>query len=309
MQPGKAKLTSRNPGAWYVLLAAMLWGTTGTSQALAPPGAGSATIGTARLVIGGLGLLAYALLRGRLKDRRRWPLAATLIAAASMAAYQVFFFAGVARTGVAVGTIVGIGSSPILAGAIAYLVRGERPGRRWAIATALAIAGCVLLITSGGDVQVNIGGVFLAIGAGLAYAIFTVASKNLLEEHAPEAVMAVTFCLGALFLLPLIFNDGWNWLREPRGIAVALHLGLVTVAVAYTFFARGLLLVSVATAATLTLAEPLTAATLGVFLLGERLTLPAFVGIVLIFSGLALLSLRRPVKSSIPESESAPLVD
>ena len=306
MQPGKMNPASRNPGAWYVLFAAMLWGTTGTSQALAPPGAGSAAIGTARLVIGGLGLLVYAFLRGRLFDRRRWPLTATLIAAGSMAAYQIFFFAGVARTGVAVGTIVGIGSSPILAGAIGYLVRGERPGARWAIATALAITGCGLLIASSGGVQVNLSGVSLAIGAGLAYAIFTVASKNLLEDHAPEAVMAVTFCLGVLFLLPLIFNADWDWLREPRGLAVALHLGLVTVAVAYTFFAHGLVLVSVAAAATLTLAEPLTAATLGVFLLGERLTLPAFIGILLIFSGLALLSLRRPIKSTLTESESAP---
>ena len=174
------------------------------------------------------------------------------------------------------------------------------------MATALAITGCSLLIASGGDVQVNIGGVFLAIGAGLAYAIFTVASKNLLEDHSPESVMAVTFCLGALFLLPLIFNVDWGWLREPRGLAIALHLGLVTVAIAYTFFARGLLLVSVAAAATLTLAEPLTAATLGLFLLGERLSLPAFIGILLIFSGLALISLRRPVKSTMSDSESIP---
>jgi DME family drug/metabolite transporter len=306
MQPGEDKSASRNLGAWYILIAAMLWGTTGTSQALAPPGAGSAAIGTARLVIGGLGLLTYALLRGRLRDRRRWPLAETCVAAASMAAYQVFFFSGVARTGVAVGTIVGIGSSPILAGVIGFLVRGERPGVRWAVATTLAIAGCSLLISSGGVLQIHIGGIFLAIGAGLAYAIFTVASKNLLENHAPEAVMAVTFCLGAVLLLPLIFSADLGWLRQARGVAVALHLGLVTVAVAYTFFARGLQQVSVASAATLTLAEPLTAAALGIFLLGERLTLPAFIGILLIFSGLALLSLRKPIKSTIQESESAP---
>jgi len=301
-------LTSRGHGAWYILFAAMLWGTTGTSQALAPPGAGSATIGTARLVIGGLGLMVYALLRGGLRDPRRWPLVATLVAAASMAAYQVFFFAGVARTGVAIGTIVGIGSSPILAGALGYFVRGERPGLRWAIATALAIAGCSLLIASGGEVQIHIGGIILAVGAGLSYAIFTVASKTLLEDHPPEVVMAVTFCLGALLLLPLIINADLGWLRQARGAAVALHLGLVTVAVAYTFFARGLRQVSVAAAATLTLAEPLTATTLGVFLLGERLTPPAFLGILLIFSGLALLSVRKSAIFQKPGCGRPPVV-
>jgi len=223
-----------------------------------------------------------------------------------MAAYQVFFFAGVARTGVAVGTIVGIGSSPILAGALGFLVRGERPGIRWTIATALAILGCSLLVASGEQLQINIGGILLAVGAGLAYAIFTVASKSLLEDHAPEAVMAVTFCLGALFLLPLMLNADLSWLRQARGVAVALHLGLVTVTIAYTFFARGLRQVSVATAATLTLAEPLTAATLGVFLLHEHLTSYAMLGILLIFSGLALLSVRKPFRSRIPESKLPP---
>jgi DME family drug/metabolite transporter len=49
----------------------------------------------------------------------------------------------------------------------------------------------------------------------------------------------------------------------------------------------------VAAATTLTLAEPLTAGALGVFLLGERLTPIAFMGILLIFVGLALLTLGR----------------
>jgi DME family drug/metabolite transporter len=49
----------------------------------------------------------------------------------------------------------------------------------------------------------------------------------------------------------------------------------------------------VATAATLTLAEPLTAGMLGVFLLGERLTPLAVFGILLIFTGLALVSVKQ----------------
>jgi DME family drug/metabolite transporter len=55
-------------------------------------------------------------------------------------------------------------------------------------------------------------------------------------------------------------------------------------------FARGLRAVPVATAVTLSLAEPLTATTLGLFVLGERLTPSALLGIGLLFSGLALLS-------------------
>ena len=281
------------PGNWLILAAAICWGTTGTAQALAPASAQPASIGAVRLIIGGIALLIIALRRGVLPRGERWPLWPTLLAAGSMAAYQVLFFSAVVRTGVAVGTMVAIGSAPILAGLIAFLVRRERLGWRWGLATSLAVLGCGLLIMAGRDIAVDPSGILLAIGAGAAYALFTVASKGLLDSKPPEAVMAITFCLGALILSPLLVSADLSWLGMPRGLAVALHLGLVTVALAYNLFARGLALTPVATAATLTLAEPLTAGLLSITVLHEKLTLPALSGMLLIFAGLALVSISR----------------
>jgi len=270
-----------------------MWGTNGTAQALAPQGAHPIIIGTLRIALGGLTLLAYAAMRGALRDGKRWVVIPTLIAALSMAAYQVFFFSGVARTGVAVGTIVGIGSTPILAGPIAYFVRGERPTRRWIVATCLGLIGCVLLITVGETINIDPLGIFMAICAGGSYAVFTTVSKGLMDEHTPEAVMAVTFCLGSLFVLPLLIGADLRWLAQPAGILVIFHLGVITAALSYTLFARGLQLIPVATAATLTLAEPLTAGLLGVFFLHEPLTTLALFGILLIFTGLVVLSTEK----------------
>jgi len=283
----------KSRGYWLVLIAACLWGTNGTAQALAPQGAQPLIIGALRIALGGLTLLLIAGLRGALRDKRRWALVPTVIGALSIAAYQVFFFAGVARTGVAIGTIVGIGSTPILAGPIGFLVRGERPNRRWVFATVLGIIGCALLIVVGEDIHIDLLGIFLAICAGGSYAVFTTMSKGLIEEHPPEAVMAMTFCLGALFTLPLLFGADLNWLAQPSGYLVIIHLGIITAAIGYTFYAQGLRLIPVATTATLTLAEPLTAGLLGVFFLHETLTLPAILGIVLIFAGLAVLTTEK----------------
>jgi DME family drug/metabolite transporter len=283
----------KNRGYWFVLIAACLWGTNGTVQALAPEAAQPLVIGALRIVIGGLALLAVAAGRGALRDGKRWAFWPTLGAALSMAAYQLFFFAGVERTGVAVGTIVGIGSTPILAGPIGLLVRGERPSRRWLTATGLGILGCGLLILVGRSIQLDLLGIFLATMAGASYAVFATASKGLIEEHATEAVMAVTFCLGAVFVLPLLFTADLGWITQTNGALAVLHLGLVTAALGYLLFGRGLRLVPVATAATLTLAEPLTAGLLGVLVLREKLTLPALLGILLIFAGLAVLSTGR----------------
>ena len=277
-------------GTFFILGAAVLWGTTGTSQALAPAGSTPPVIGALRLALGGLALLAYAAARGGLGGLRGLPRLALLGAAVCMAAYQLLFFGGVARTGVAVGTIVGIGSAPIWGGLLGYFFAGERPGRPWLIATLLAVIGAGLLAAGGGEVRVDAFGLLLAAGAGGAYAAFTLFNKQLIAAHRPESVQAAVFLLSALLLLPLLFGADLRWLTQPAGALVVLHLGLVTVGLAYSLFALGLQRVPISSAVTLTLAEPLTAGILGVLVLGERLTPQAGLGIRRIFSGLAVLS-------------------
>ncbi len=292
--------TPARSGTLFVLLAAALWGTTGTAQALAPAGFDPMVIGALRLLVGGVALLGLALYRKELGRLREWNWRPVLLAAAFTASYQLCFFAAVAKTGVAVGTIVGIGSSPIAGGLLGLIFRGEKPGRRWLLATVLAILGCSLLGLSGGDVAVDPLGILLAIGAGISYAAYALMIKGLLEKHSPNAVMALVVCSGALMLSPLLVNCDLDWLLQPRAIGVVLHLGLATMALSYWLFARGLMHVPVATAVTLSLAEPMTAATLGLLVLGEQLDAQAFFGIALIFSGLAVLTLRRRPTLKIP---------
>ena len=281
--------TTANRGFWFVLAAAICWGTTGTAQAFAPEGATPLAIGAVRLLVGGSALLLFALGRRQLR-RQGWPPAATSTVIGTIAGYQIFFFAGVARTGVAIGTVVAIGSAPILAGLLGLLLLGERPTTRWLLSTLLAVAGCALLIATGGELQVDPLGVILAIGAGAAYALYTIASKDLLRVQPPDAVTAVAFFGGALLLAPLLFFVDLRWLAEPRGLLVALQLGLVATALAYMLYIRGLMSLPTATAVTLALAEPLTAAALGIFVLGEQLTAPALAGMALIFGGLVVLT-------------------
>lgn len=283
----------RLSGTVLVLAAATLWGTTGTAQSFAPEGASALTVGALRLLIGGAALLLLAYWRGVLRDGPAWPRGAVLWGVLGVAAYQVCFFAGVQRAGVATGTLVGIGSAPIIAGFLAYIVRGERLTARWISATALAVTGCALLVLPGAEdgARVDPLGIILALGAGLWYAIYTIASKKLLETHPPDAVTAVVFALGALTLAPLLLVNDVSWVLKPAGILVALHLGFITTALAYVMFARGLMTVPAGVAVTLTLAEPLTAGILGVLVVGERLAPIALIGIALLFAGLALLVL------------------
>src|SRR2546423_9793774 len=84
---------------FMVLLAAVLWGTTGTARALAPADASPLSVGAVRIAIGGAALLLVALGRGTLRGASWAPLP-TLTAVCAVALYQPAFFEGVARAGV-----------------------------------------------------------------------------------------------------------------------------------------------------------------------------------------------------------------
>jgi DME family drug/metabolite transporter len=311
--PHTSTRTARVDPRLLVVGAAMLWGTTGTARALGPDDASPTAVGAVRLVLGALCLVALAR-AGHLRSSnaatpgvsagsragKRWPSYVPLaLAAVAMAAYQPLFFGGVARTGVAVGTVVGIGSSPVFAGVLGMVVRGERPGGRWLAATALALAGTALLVVTsggaGGD-DADPVGIGLALGAGLAYAIYVLASKLALDRGwGPDAATLVVFSIAGVLLVPVALAAGIGPLLTPEGLLMVAHLGVITVALAYLLFGRGLTGVRVGAAGTLTLAEPATAATLGVVVLGERPGPATAAGIGLIVAGLVALTARRSV--------------
>ena len=220
------------------------------------------------------------------------------LAALFIAGYQLFFFTAVVKTGVAIGTIVGIGSAPIAGGLLGFLFRGEELGRRWFLATGLAISGCALLsLTGDAAVTVDSVGMLLAVGAGACYAAFTLVLKALLPDNPAVSVIAVIFCLGALLLTPLLLTADSEWLLQPRAMLVVLHLGVAATAFPYLLFAWGLRTTPVSTATTLSLAEPVTAAALGFALLGEKVNLQTGIGIVLVFAGLVVLIRTRRLHS------------
>jgi DME family drug/metabolite transporter len=286
----------------FVLLAAVCFGTTGTAQALGPD-ASAVTVGAARIAVGALLLVAFqwvmtrrAQTRGRTPaaPARPWPRGPVAIGAAGVAAYQLCFFAAVKDTGVAVGTVVALGSAPALAGAGGWLLDRRVPDRAWAAATGLACAGVATLALAGGGSEVSAPGVILAVGAGASYAAFTLASKRLLDQgHGVEPVMATLFGFGALLLAPVLVLGDTGWLASAGGVALAVWLGAVPTAVAYILFASGLRRLPANEVATLTLAEPVTAALLGAIVLGERPGAVALGGIALILAGLAVLAAPR----------------
>jgi drug/metabolite transporter, DME family len=280
-----------------VVAAAVLFGTSGTARELGPESASSLTVGAARITIGSIVLWAVVA-----ANRRREPLpTATMlrplgpllvIGGLGVAIYTPLFFAAVDRAGVAVGTVVAIASGPFFAAGLDWRFRRIRPTLPWLRGTVVSVLGVGVLIAAvdSGGAAVDVVGVAAALAAGLGYATYAVTSKATMERGmAPTAALAVPFTIGAVVVLTLSISESWSWLTTPTGLVAALYLGVVATGLAYVLFGFGLRRLTSASAVTLVLAEPLTAALLAVVVLEESIPGAGWIGVVLVMAGLVLV--------------------
>ena len=276
-------------GVAMVLLAATLWGTTGTAQALAGGGLSSLWFGALRLLLASGFFMLYAVVtsRGAPAGWRRLGVADVLGAGLCMAVYNLAFFAGIRLTGVAVGTAIALGSGPIWAGLLQGLVQRKPPAPAWWLGTLTAVAGGVMLSAGGGMPGGGVapGGVLLCLASGLSYAIYTLLNKRMAAAAPAGTITLLAFSIAAAVALPA----AWWQAGVPRiGAADAVaagYTGIVTAGVAYLLFSQALRHISPATGVTLALGEPVVAFTLAVAVLGERPSAIAFAGLACVVVG------------------------
>lgn len=306
-------------GIAAVLVAAILWGTTGTAATFAPD---VSAVAIGAVAMGGGGLMQAALSAGRIRRhtsalRAQWRY--LLLGAVAVAIYPLAFYASMRLAGVTIGTVVSIGSAPLLSALIETRLDGLRLTRRWMIGAGLGLAGMVLLCLAEGSGHVPTGtasgvipGVLLGLLAGLTYALYSWTARRLMQRGiASRAAMGATFGMGGLMLMPVLLVTGAPLLASWVNASVGLYMALVPMFLGYLCFGHGLARIPASTATTITLFEPVVAAGLAVVIVGERLPLMGWAGIVLILGCLVCISApvrenKREEPVSTPSSDVAP---
>ncbi|WP_421670066.1 DMT family transporter [Rahnella sp. EDr1-12] len=292
----------RMSGMGGVLIAALLWGTTGTAATFAP-GVSAVAIGAVAMGVGGI-LQALIALRGiarhRATLRHHWRM--LLTGALAVAVYPLAFYASMHLAGVTVGTVISIGSAPLLSALIEYGLDGQRLTRRWMTGAAVGVAGMVLLClaesahsSSTAQQSEVITGIALGLLAGLTYALYSWAARHLMQRGIPSrTAMGATFGFGGIMLMPVLFATGAPLLASWNNAAVGIYMALVPMFIGYLCYGYGLARIPASMATTITLLEPAVAAVLAVVIVGERLPALGWVGIGLIVA--CLLWITVPVK-------------
>lgn len=300
MQKTHSLHTART-GLLMVMLASVLWGTGNPVAAsiyhLADTNAFSIAFLRMAISTPALWLLCGFILGRKAWTFHRHDLPYMLGAGALVALYQVAFYASLPKIGVSIATVLALCSAPVLVAVMSAFITRERPTTITLIALACAIAGTILLVNVEPSSQQSdvLGGVTLALLAGLLYAINTLVGRKLGSGGRvhPLQTATVGFTFGALVLLVIALSAGLVLAYPVAGWLRLSYLGLLPTAVGYGLFYSGMRTTSAAAASIATLLEPLTSTIIAVTLLAEPLSPQALIGGGLLVAAMGVLLVDR----------------
>jgi drug/metabolite transporter (DMT)-like permease len=287
-------------GPYVILLAANLVFATGYAVSrIVLADVGPATLGLARVLIGGAPLLAWAAWHGRSAPRRRWTVGDRVrVAFMGVVGFALAFALGnwgLARSTASNAALL-ITVEPTTLLVLAPLLLGERLSGRETLGAVLTLLGAVVVVVDGvpgltRSLMPHWRGDLLLILSGVAYAAYSLLGQGVLTRHPVARVTAHSVVWGAVSIAPLAAHE-WHAGPPPAWTATAvvgtLYLGVVITALGYAVWNWCLERVGAARVAAFVNVQPLAGALLGVWWLHEPLTPFLVGGGLLIVAGLHL---------------------
>jgi DME family drug/metabolite transporter len=298
-------------GVLSVVLASFFWGTTGTAASLIPE-VSPLAIGAFSMGVGGLFLIINT--RKTLAHEHKQllsQLTLLLVGGLSVAIYPLAFYSSMSWSGVAIGTVVSIGSAPFFTVVLERLISKKLVSLQWVLSFVFGALGIVLLTLGKQkntslemDVSTQHWGIVVGVAAGLAYAIYSWAAKQMIGSGiSSKSSMAGMFGVAAIFLLPSLLVTGDDLFATVTNSVVVLYLAIVPMFIGYLLFGLGLRHIEASKATLITLLEPVVATLLAIIIVGEAFDIEGWIGMFLIAICLTL-QIIKPLKTSETSSKA-----
>lgn len=286
-------------GIIAIIIASLLWGTTGTAASFTPDVSPLAT-GAFSMGVGGILLLGYAWKQLRTEYQKIFAQPVILLLGGlSIVVYPLAFYSSMKLSGVAIGTVISIASAPFFTALLERLVSKKVISYQWWASFIIGTVG-VFFLTLGkqqGAIEnentMLQAGIALGLLAGLSYAIYSWAAKQLIDSgvHYRSSIAAL-FGLAAIFLLPSLILTGENLMATKVNASVVLYMAVIPMFFGYLMFSYGLKWIDASRATLITLIEPLIATVLAVVVVGEAFKTIGWFGLILVMICLILQTLK-----------------
>ncbi len=266
------------------------------------------TLALAQLRMGATALLYWVLYiawRGfpslHLK-RRQWLLLG-LMGFTGITLNQICYIGGLARTSVThTGLIQAIG--PIIVLLLAASLGQEALTSRKVLGMAVSFAGVagLLIVKPAKGSAAHWTGDVILIAAGAFFAYYTILMKEVADLYDTLTLNALVFGVGAILLIPFCAESVAKvpWRDVPSqawwGLAYMVLFGSL---IAYLIYGFALQELSASHVAAFSYLQPVMAAVLGVWLLGERISMTVLWGGALILFGVYLIERERGARKHI----------
>jgi drug/metabolite transporter (DMT)-like permease len=254
--------------------AVVIWGWTFVATKILVAELGPVEIFGLRLAIG-LPVLAGLLLVKRVPLRfGRGDVRPLLLGSVILTLHFLVQIAGlVTTTATNTGWIVSV--SPLALAVLSFLFLRERIGRGGVAGIAVATLGILLLVSRGRVTDLGwlrSTGDWLVLASAHTWALYTVATRNLVRRRDPLAVTFAILLVAAAFIaIPFAASGAVASVPalSPRGIAALLYLGIPGLALGQWFWQEGVARLGAARAGVYLYLEPIATLALAVPLLGE----------------------------------------
>ena len=156
-----------------------------------------------------------------------------------------------------------------------------------------AVAGLCLILDLSGNMSLL--GVILALGSGVAYAIYVIANKKSAYKDLPVLVVVFYSSLINFLALAIVQLSRERFMLPSTGIEWGLitACGLMSGLFAFFVMINGIRRIGASNAAIVNMLEPITALVAGAIIYGDRIKIIAFIGCILVLLAIVLLAMRN----------------
>ena len=294
-----------NPGYLYVMLAAILWAISGTAaKMLFSHGVSPFQLIQLRLGIASAFLFVWLAVRrpALLRIARRDLLYFALLGGGALAAAQFTYLFAISRINVATAILLQYLSPTFIAVYAAVFTR-EYPDRTTLTAILGAVAGCYLVVGAYDldALSLNTAGILSGLVSAATFAWYAIQGESGMRRYPPLTV---------LFYALLFAFLTWNLLYPPLGAFFGpyspadwgwiLYIGVMGTLLPFGFFFQGVTRIRATRASITATLEPIAAAAVSYFLLGEALAPLQLLGGALVIASVVLLQVRQELGPAAP---------